>query len=192
MSNTPALPRVLDAAVSNRIRALHVAMPAKVLSYDSSTQKISAQPLIQRGYRDESGERQTEDLPVINNVPVCFPGAGAISITWPIAAGDTVLLVFSDFSLDRWLERGGVVDPGDDRAHTLTDAIAIPGLRDFAHPADGVHATALVIDAPLIHAGGTSSLAKVSELNNLENRVRILEGEPLASPYAGTTVLKGS
>jgi hypothetical protein len=107
-----------------------------VESYDSATQKISAQPLIKRGYTDETGERIAERLPIITGVPVVFPGGGGYRVTFPIAKGDTVLLIFSEASLDKWLAHGGDVDPNDDRRHTLSDAIAIPGLRDFAHALD--------------------------------------------------------
>jgi len=202
MSGTPTLGEAIGALVEHRLEDVHVATPAKVLEYDRTTQRMTAQPLIKRGYIDEDGVRQVKSLPAITNVPVVFPGAGGISITFPIAAGDTVLLVFSEFSLDKWLQTGAHSDPLDDRRHALSDAIAIPGLRPFSAPVDSTHATAMVIDAPLIHAGGTSSLAFDSSVDAIAARLASVEswitanlaylGGVGASSYAGTSVLKGS
>ena len=56
-----------------------------------------------------------------------FPGAGGYRITFPVAEGDTGLLLFAESSLDKWLVSGGTVDPEDDRRHDLTDAVFLPG-----------------------------------------------------------------
>jgi hypothetical protein len=56
-----------------------------------------------------------------------------------------VALVFSDRSLDRWLNAGGVVDPGTYRMHDLSDAIAIPGLHPWSAPWTGLDATAVTL-----------------------------------------------
>jgi len=133
-SNTPSFPAALRGAVNARLLDVHTAMPARVESYDAEQQRVSVKPLIKRGYLDEAGDRQTEEIPVINDVPVVFPGAGGFRVTFPVARGDVVLIVFAETSLDRWLVRGSVIDPGDDRRHDLNDAIAIPGLRPFSDP----------------------------------------------------------
>ena len=113
---------------------LHTSLPGKIVRYDATTQKADVQPLIKERYTDESGATQVRDLPVIPSVPVQFPGAGGYRITFPIATDDTGLVVFSESSLDKWLVSGGAVDPSDDRRHDLTDAVFLPGLRDFGHP----------------------------------------------------------
>lgn len=130
-SQTFSLAEVIRGALDARMSGVHVALPGKVTSYDATQQRVSVQPLIKRGYFDEEGERLVENLPVVPDVPVMFPGAGAYSITFPILSGTVGLLVFCDGSMDRWLADGDLVDPGDDRVHALTDAVFIPGLRSF-------------------------------------------------------------
>lgn len=134
MSLTPDLGTVIAGAIKAALKGVRVALPARVETYDASTQQVTVQPLVFEGFNDETGKRQTERLPVIAGVPLVFPSAGGYRLTFPVAAGDTVLLVFSSSSIDRWLALGGEVDPIDDRRHNISDAIAIPGLRDFSHP----------------------------------------------------------
>lgn len=198
MASTPTLAEAIRRALEARASEICTAIPARVESYDPATQRCSAQPLIRRGYEDETGARQVERLPVVTDVPVVFPGAGAYSITFPVAKGDTVLLVFSQASLDKWLQSGKDIDPLDDRRHSLTDAIAIPGLRHAAHPEGGSAAGALVLTAPAIHAGGTAALALASELEGLRAAIAdALNGNAIPGvagglgPYDGTSVLKG-
>jgi len=144
---TPTLAGFVTNALDGRMRGVRVALPGLVQTYDPTTQTCSVQPLVQDGVYDESGTRIAERLPVVASVPLCFPGSGAFSVTWPVKPGDTVLLVFSSSSIDRWLALGGEVDPIDDRRHHITDAIAIPGLRDLGHvlPSSAVDATSMVI-----------------------------------------------
>lgn len=111
----------------NAAAELHVALPARVLAYDFSRQMASVQPTLRRSYSDG----REDDMPILSSVPVVFPRAGGASLTMPVRAGDTVLLVFSERSLDEWLARGGTVTPEDRRLHALVDAVAIPGLVPF-------------------------------------------------------------
>lgn len=138
MTIGPSLSELLSGALRNTRAEIHVSMPASVVSYDATKQSISAQPLLRRGYLDEDDERAVETLPIISAVPVCFLGGGGYGAPHPLEPGDTVLLVFSDGSLDRWLVKGGLIDPEDDRDHSLSDAVAFPGLRSFPEALDGL------------------------------------------------------
>lgn len=198
---TPSNAQMLQAAIDAELVHRHTALPAKVVEYNRADQSCSVQILLKRAYNDEEGERQLEELPVIPHVPVAFLGGGAYSITFELAVGITGMVVFSEASLDKWLNEGSTAptDPLDDRRNNLTDAVFWPGLRSFADPVPtaGVHATAMVIRAPLIHAGGSSSLAFDSSVDAVAARVHALEEIVLgtglggASSYAGTSVLKG-
>lgn len=202
-AHTPSLTEVLDGAIGGRLAELNVAIPGKVVSYDRTLKKASVQPLIRRPRTDASGNRVVESLPVINGVPVAFPGAGEFAMTWPLAAGDLVLLIFCHSSLDKWLDVGGEVDPLDPRRFNMSDAVAIPGIRTFRTPDGETHATAMVISAPdEIHVGGSDSLATKDDVDALAewihttmivNATGATAGTTLPPPSAaGTTKLKGS
>ncbi len=158
------LSAVLDAVLDQTLDRVRLGMPGRVESYDATTQLCSVQPLIKRKYTDDLGDH-VEQLPVLPDVPVIFVGSGPFSITWGLAKGDTVWLEFGAQSLERWLQRGGIVEPM--HAAGLHDAVAIPGLRSKAEAVDGAPSRAsgtMVIDAPTeVQIGGTEPLVTRAE-----------------------------
>jgi hypothetical protein len=158
MSQTGPKPTLADAirrAVECAVADLHVAIPARVERVDLAKALVDVKPLVKDRY-SEDGATKVQSVPVVTNVPLVFPGAGGMRITFPVTKGDTVLLVFSERSLDSWLVRGGEVDPLDDRRHSLSDAVAIPGLNDFAHPWKAISSSAVTIgkDGEAQHPAG--------------------------------------
>lgn len=159
MSDTPSFEEWVTQAIENHMVEVHTSLPAIVVSYDKAKQTVSVQPAIKHGVVDnETDVRTANQLPVINNVPVEFPGAGEYSITFPINKGDTGMLCFAESSIDKWKTRGGVVDPLDDRRFNLSDATFRPGLRasNAVIPSDGVADGAMVLRAPEVKIGAGS------------------------------------
>lgn len=161
---TYTLGGVIKEGISRALAEVHTACAGRIVRYDAAKQLADVKPLVQITYYDESGAAVTESLPVVPNVPVVFPGAGGFRITFPVKAddqtGDTVLLVFAEGSIDRWLASGGNdVDPQDERRFHLSDGIAILGLRDFAHALKAAPTDRMTVgdDAGLqMHIDGTS------------------------------------
>ncbi len=153
-STTPSLRALIGRAIEGHANGMRVALPGEVVAYDPVRQSVDVMPLIQNGYIDENGERQTERVPIVLDVPLAFPGAGLYRITFPVAVGDHVLLVFCSSSITRWKLLGGEVDPGDDRRHDLNDSIAIPGIHDFAHVPTTAPTNAMVLHADQLKLGG--------------------------------------
>lgn len=142
---TPTLGQVVRQALDVRLGAMRVSMPGRIESFDAATQLARVTPLLKEEYENDEGAAVVEALPVINNVPVFIPGGGTFVDTFPIAAGDECLLIFSDRSLDVWKERGGVVDPVAADRHTLTDAVALVGVRSKPNKATEYDAARRVI-----------------------------------------------
>jgi hypothetical protein len=121
---------------------MNTCIPAQVESFDSLAGTVTAKPSIKRKYvKDE----EVVEMPPVYNVPVVFPRANDAVITFPIKKGDTVLLVFSQRSLERWKLQGGTVEAGDPRHHDLSDAIAIPGIYPKVKPILGYDSDNLVV-----------------------------------------------
>ncbi len=147
---TPSLFDVITAAVNANSVDLRVAMPAMVQSYDASTKLADVQPLLLQRIVADDGSVTQEKLPVIPSVPVVFPrGGGGFFIEFPLQAGDNVLVVFCDNSLDLWKTRGATtsnpLDPLDARPHTFQGAVCYPGLYDGTAPATNSPANKLAI-----------------------------------------------
>ena len=174
---TPSFTSAIVDAIDSKLSGLNISLPAKVETYDASDLRVSVKPLIKRRVEQEDGSIVLESLPIVTDVPLVFPGAGAYRITFPVSVGDTVLLVFASSSLDRWLELGGEVDPADDRSSALSDAIAIPGLRDFKN-ADSAHTSAVVIesDGDDILLGSQSAGDDVARRSDLAAAITAING----------------
>ena len=101
-------------------------IPAIVQEYNTSNNTISCQPAIRERMLLRDNTYQYVNLPLLINVPVVFPGNANYSISFPLAKGDEVLVLFSDLSIDNFWLKGGVQNPIESRRHDLSDGIAIP------------------------------------------------------------------
>lgn len=196
----PRLGEVMKAAARIRAAGLRVAQPARVERYNPETQLVDVQPLIKEAYEDEDGQRRVELLPVITNVPVVFPGSGGFRITFPVAKGDTVLLIHTDRSLDAWMLHGGEVDPRDDRTHDLTDAVAMVGFHHSGNPWTGVSTNHLTlgadggaqihVKADAVHVGAETAVDAAALASKVAAQLQALKAAltaavPVAAPDGG-------
>jgi hypothetical protein len=166
---------VINEAIDSSLDSLYISLPGRVVRYDSATQQVDVQPIPKVRHVDENGTPVVQQLPVVPSVPVVFPGGGGFAVTFPITVGDTVLLVFSGVSIDKWLQSGSdaPVDPETYARHALADAVAIPGLRNFARPRPAPVANAVAIGAETgaqIHVG--SSEVKLGGAGSAEALVK--------------------
>lgn len=117
----------LRAALGGWQSKLWMSAPGIVVSFDASSCTAVIQPAVGGLKREQDGTTTPTTLPVITDVPVVFPRGGFGVITFPVAAGDEVLLVFSCRPIDAWWQSGGVQRPGFSRMHSLSDAFAVIG-----------------------------------------------------------------
>lgn len=127
----PELSEVVQSIAQASVDRVNVALPARVIVFDPATLQVKAQPVVQLLDRDGN----LRAMPVIGGVPVHYPGGAGFTIVYPIAPGDIVTLLFCSQSIEDWLASGtDAVPPGSSRRHSLSDAIAIPGLTPFTVP----------------------------------------------------------
>lgn len=115
------------AAAFNNSAQLRVAIPAIVESFDAEKQTVSVQPAITENIQAGEEAAKATKLPVLTDIPICFPRANGYCITLPVTKGDECLLVFADMCIDGWWQSGGVQDQMETRRHDLSDAFAIIG-----------------------------------------------------------------
>lgn len=115
----------LRLALESAQAQIWTAMPGVVTSVDLAKQTVSVQPTIQGTTEKPNGDTQNVNLPVLVDVPLMFPRAGGFALTFPVAAGDEVLVVFGCRCIDSWWQSGGVGAPAEARMHDLSDGFAI-------------------------------------------------------------------
>ena len=120
--------------IGQALADVHTALPGVVRAYDRDTRRATVQPAVR--YREDSGREMS--LPPLARVPVLFPSAGGMGLDLPLTADDPVLLVFSERGITEFKQtfRESSADPVG--AHSLRDAVALPGFR----PAGGAAAPA--------------------------------------------------
>lgn len=134
MPQTLVLEDVVASANDQALQNIWTAIPGIIQSYDPRLQRATIQISVKSTFIAEDGDNDVTEIAALSGVPVVHTGGGGFRIVVPPVRGDSVLLVFCARSIDQWLAKGGVVDPFFLHHHDLSDAIAILGLRDFAHP----------------------------------------------------------
>lgn len=124
---------------------LWTAMPCIVQSIDFDDMTLSAQPTIQATIEDEKGFLTSVNLPMLIKVPIVYPSAGGFTITFPIAAGDEVLVIFASRCIDSWWQSGAIGVPMEARMHDLSDGFAIPGPKSQPKVISNISSTAVQI-----------------------------------------------
>ncbi|MFN1150065.1 Gp138 family membrane-puncturing spike protein [Serratia liquefaciens] len=120
---------------------LRVAMPGIIQSFDPVTVTCTVLPAI-KGHDEGTAGKDSENLPLLVDVPVVFPRGGGCTLTFPVKEGDECLLIFADRCIDFWWQSGGVQEPVDPRQHDLSDAFCIPGPQSQAMKISGVSTNA--------------------------------------------------
>lgn len=124
----------VQRAVGSMMEGVNTSMPGRIVSYDGSRAVVT--PSLSK--QMANGEPLAP--PKIVSVPVVWQGGslGGVQggVSFPLSAGDEVLLVFSQRSLEEYLQ-GSDEAPSDPHRFDLTDAIAIPKLgRSGSAPTD--------------------------------------------------------
>lgn len=133
-------------ALDGRQSSMWTAMPAIVQSVDLTRMTCVCQLAIQGRYEDQDGNVNWVNISVLQDVPIVFPSAGGFSITFPIAAGDEVLVVFASRCIDAWWQNGGYANKQMEyRMHDLSDGFAIPGPKSQPKKISSISGTNLQI-----------------------------------------------
>jgi len=130
MASDMTFESAVKAFFDYQMRNVFTSMPAIVMQVTNMGEcRVAVKPLINTVFPDyEDGQEH----PTIFSVPVLFPSSSTSAFTFPINEGDTVLVVFSQASLDVF--KGGTTSPSapnDYRVFDKRDAIAIPGMFPF-------------------------------------------------------------
>jgi len=120
----------VKALFDYQMRNVFTALPALVMRVeDAGEQRVAVKPLVNNVFPDWE---DSIEFPTILSVQLMYPSSSTSAITFPVNAGDTVLLVFAQSCMDVFKSGDGTTQPPSDyRRFDKRDAIAIPGLFPF-------------------------------------------------------------
>jgi hypothetical protein len=155
----PSLDQAAGAAVGDALKNLRTAMPGRVVGFDPNKQTATVQPLIRLVRSDGQGV----NLPVLADVPVCFPEGGGFAFTFPIEEGDEGVVIIADRCIDGWWQSGQPSDPLDFRLHDLSDGMFVPGINAVPNVVP-----AFATDAIVMRKFDGSAYFKIDRGGNIE------------------------
>lgn len=195
-----AEPRLIDVLnlLAKDIRAnLNCHAVATIQSFDSETQKVTATINYKKTYIERNATTKTYspkqvDYPLLVDVPIVMLQGGTAALTFPIAAGDTCLILFNDRDMDNWLYSGQVLPVNTPRMHSFADGIALIGLRASNNPLADYDEDRAVLRNDKAYVGVGAQLVKIG--NDLTTLKELLEGliDILASGFNAATPAMGA
>ena len=188
----PELSDILSLHMRSTMMATNCHAIATVQSFDSSKQTITATINYKRTKinQKQNGEivRELYDYPLLVDVPVIFLCGGAFSLKMPIVKGDTCLIFFNDRSIDEWFSSGQISGISSTRLHSLSDGIALVGIKSMSSLltgftanmvifGDGTHDLKLGSGESSLNVGGSrvKVKAKINIQNNAQNLYTLLD-----------------
>lgn len=125
-----SLQDALLAALTGWQADIWTALPATVQSFNATAMTCEVQPTIQVSFKSPvDGSITWKTIPLLTDCPVVFPSGGGATLTFPIAPGDEVLVVFSSRCIDAWWAYGKIQQQPALRMHNLSDGFVIPGIK---------------------------------------------------------------
>ena len=155
---------VIRKNIAGVMQDVHVALPGQVVGFSQATGLADVQVMIEHPVWDDDNNVTYEDIGVLPGVPVSWPRAGGFIATFPIAAGDTGLLVFCSTPIGEWRATGQKSQPADASRHDIGWPVFIPGFSpDTKAPSSNCYqAGAMVIGS---ETGTGQVIIKASEVD---------------------------
>jgi len=121
---------VLNKTKQDILFNLNCVQVGTIVSFDADKNTASVRLNFQR----QLANGQIIDYPVLKECPVVFLSGGKSYLSFPIKAGDSCLLLFNDRDIDTWWYTGETNVPPTPRAHSLSDAFCLVGVRPQSNP----------------------------------------------------------
>ena len=117
----------VDFALKQKLKNIYTCLPGVVEgdSYDKAARTVDVRGAL-NVMTSDTNPPSAHRREVVKGVPIVYPCAGPYRIQFPLAAGDPVLLLYSQRGLDHWKTDHGIHDPAV-RFFEEIDAICVPG-----------------------------------------------------------------
>jgi len=189
---TPTMAAIIKAVIEKALRSTGVSLPGTVVSYDAGSQTATVRPGVHRlvPTLDDMDLDEVEELPALQDVPVCWPRGRGFSIVGELEAGDPVLLICQDRDISAWRRNGQPSEPDDARVHHWASAVAIPGLVPASNPISVPDDAAALASKLDLLIGALKTVLAGSASDTAVKMATYFPNVPSASPsdaHVGTT-----
>lgn len=120
---------MIRSAIDQAMTRMWTSAPGRVVSYNAAKQTASIQVTVKSFVKQPDGTQKAVDLPILEEVPVQFPGAGGQTMTFPVKPGDECVITFMSRAADAQQQSGGDQQPTDASTHSLSHPRAMLGFR---------------------------------------------------------------
>ena len=177
---SPDLPTTLRWLKEQIFTTFNCHQVGQVVAFSPSDQTVTVQISLLRMVPDTTIQPpayKTIAYPLLAKVPVFIDSGGSGYLTFPIAAGDTCLVLFNDRDLDLWWSTGNTVAPNSQRCHDLSDGLALVGFRNLANALGSFDSS----NAVLAYNGGKVLVSSKVQLLNASTTLTNVMSKLLAA-----------
>ncbi|GLQ96483.1 Gp138 family membrane-puncturing spike protein [Dyella mobilis] len=132
------LEEVFRLAINGLLANAWTGIPGYIVSFDPASVTATVQIGIQGQGENPDGSTSQSNYPVLEGVPVEFPGGGGSRLTFPVAPGDECWIAFSCRAMGAWKASGGIQPTNDPRMHHIADAVCRIGPMSQANKLSNV------------------------------------------------------
>ena len=123
---------VLDFVLSQALKDIHTAMPGIVEAYDATTRRAQVRPALRLL---TTNGKSVSRAPIVN-APVLFPYGARCGVLFPLAVGDSVLIIVSERGLTAFKQTFAESDPDPTRFFSAADGVILPGFGQLGDDPD--------------------------------------------------------
>ena len=154
---------VLDLHKKDVMLSMNCHAIGEIQSFDSSKQTCVVKISYCKTFydRDSSGKYVPRyvDYPVLVDCPTVVLSGGLAGLSMPIKQGDSCLVLFCDRDIDNWFNGAKSGPPASNRLHSISDGVALVGLRSPANKIPNYDA-----DNPTLYNEGTRVKVKTGKV----------------------------
>jgi hypothetical protein len=180
-NNKPITDASLTDILNEHARAINLKLNChaigQIQDFNSAKQTCTVTLNYQREFvsRNNDGTYSAKPVPypTLINVPIVILSGGNANLTFPIKHGDDCLILFNDRDLDTWLTSATVQPPNTPRLHSLSDGIALVGLKHYKKSIAGYDTDKVVLKNGDTYVGISETHLKIA--NNLTSLKDILD-----------------
>jgi hypothetical protein len=198
---------------SDQIKSdINTMLIVKVVKVYASTQRVDVQPCITVKKIDNDSKTQIYTrtgqyagvseiaMPILLNVPICFPRAGNLMVTLPVTVGDTGMLIISQQDLTQWKQKGGDGIAQDDISlFDINNGVYVPFVPNDVTAVSDYNATAMELrnlagtaKIKIDNSGTIAITGDVTVTGTLTATTDVVGGGKSLKTHTHTTLLNAS